>query len=112
MSRNIQVLNSPWGHAGERPSDCQRWISRGDMVTRAGSLWFTDKFLASVIRAAVECDPVGFDDGIPRRWVARDMARQLRPLAEVGTARSVTPNPDRLRRRQTRRGPVIRIYNI
>jgi hypothetical protein len=97
----------------ERPSDCTRWIEQGHAELVDGALLFTDSFFESQRRQAIESDPIGFDDGIARRWVTRKSGgigvKQLVPVDEAGTDRHVTKNPDRLMRRQYRRvKPVIR----
>lgn len=69
---------------------------------------FTQRFFESVRREAVEYDPTGYDDGVPRRWHRSryDTVKQLRPLAEVGTQPGVTKKPhDQLFRPHTVRQP-------
>lgn len=66
------------------------------------ALSFTEKFVDSIKRDQVEYDPTGFDDGIPRRWVTSDMAKQLRPIREVGTGNHISKRIDKLKRRHRR----------
>lgn len=104
MSKKIPVLNSPWGREYERPSDCARWIEQGHAEMIGNAMQFSEHFIESIIRQAVEFDPTGYDDGTARRWVRRDSGDipvlQLRPVKQVGTAKGVEHKRDELTRRQ------------
>lgn len=132
MSKKIPVLNSPWGREFERISDCQRWISQGHAQMVGDALSFTDAFFVKAQRESLEFDPIGFDDGVSRRWVNRESGgaipgeaaldgqlvgsqnreivtspggigvKQLLPIKHVGTGSFVTKNPDKLTGRRER----------
>lgn len=89
----------------ERPSDCARWIEQGHATMIDGGLAFTEKFYRSAQRHSLEYDPIGFDDGVPRRWAIADSGGigvlQLRPISEVGTGTHVSHKSDDLLRRQS-----------
>lgn len=91
----------------ERPSDCGRWIACGLAVMIGDALSFTEKFFNAIKREQIEYDPTGFDDGVPRRWVTTDMAKQLKPIREVGTGNHVTKRRDMLRRRHGRARTIL-----
>lgn len=107
LSKKLQILNSPWDRQYERISDCQRWLSQGHAVLKNGAVEFTAKFIESCTRQRLEIDPVGYDDGVSRRWVKRSSGGQpvlqLRPVKDVGVSNGVYHAHDDLIRRQYKR---------